>query len=216
MEKATPEHMLPDRLLMAALPFVPTHGFTSEAILAGVDSEPELARLEITSWTLSGLFPSTTAKAATVAGLAGRAVPRSEPIGPSKALAERWIQEGNSRMMASVKNEQLAFKLHGLVGVRRAFEIRLAYNRTIPKEFLLNVSPSCYDSPLGKLAKDLNLIYQPSDLGSFPRGCCAGTRTYGDAQGPVFRRLAAPRTAARPPVRLACAGRGHGCAGRPA
>ncbi|PLW10542.1 hypothetical protein PCANC_20902 [Puccinia coronata f. sp. avenae] len=138
MEKATPEHMLPDRLLMAALPFVPTHGFTSEAILAGVDSEPELARLEITSWTLSGLFPSTTAKAATVAGLAGRAVPRSEPIGPSKALAERWIQEGNSRMMASVKNEQLTFKLHGLVGVRRAFEIRLSYNRTIPKEFLLN------------------------------------------------------------------------------
>lgn len=129
---------LPNRLLRAALPYVPTHGFSSATILAGAANEPELGRLSITDWTLAGLFPSTT-KAANLTQLVDHTRPprRTEPIGPAQALAKRWIQEGNSRMKAAVKSENLLFKNHGLVGVRRAFEIRLAYNRTIPPDFLL-------------------------------------------------------------------------------
>jgi len=138
MENAA-EDLLPDRLLTAALPFVPTHGFSSAAILAGAANEPELGRLSITDWTLTGLFPSTT-KAANLTELFDRRTGpprRTEPIGPAQALAKRWILEGNSRMKASVKSENLLFKQHGLHGVRRAFEIRLAYNRSIPHDFLL-------------------------------------------------------------------------------
>ncbi|WAR52894.1 hypothetical protein PtB15_2B322 [Puccinia triticina] len=128
----TDEGLLPDQLLTAAIPFVPTHGFSSAAILAGVDSQPELQRLAISHWTLSGLFPSTTTST-----VIDRTSHGSEPIGPSKALAERWIEEGNSQMKATVTSENLVFKRDRLGGVRRAFEVRLAYNRTIPKEYLL-------------------------------------------------------------------------------
>jgi hypothetical protein len=111
--------------------------------MAGVASRPELQRLAISDWTLSGLFPSTTTTTTTISTFTGvdpETRPASEPIGPSKALAERWIQEGNSHMKTTVMNENLGFEKDRLAGVRRAFEIRLDYNRTIPKEYLLKVS----------------------------------------------------------------------------
>ncbi|KAI9628694.1 hypothetical protein H4Q26_017988 [Puccinia striiformis f. sp. tritici PST-130] len=129
----TRSNLLPEKLLTAALPFVPTHGFSSATILAGAASEPELQSLAISSWTLSNLFPSTT----TTSAMINPTGPCTEPIGPSKAMAERWIEEGNSHMKTTVKSENLVFKKHGLNGVQRAFEVRLAYNRTIPKKDLL-------------------------------------------------------------------------------
>ncbi|KAA1108614.1 hypothetical protein PGT21_019389 [Puccinia graminis f. sp. tritici] len=135
----TAEDDLPDQLLTAALPFVRTHGFSAATIMAGVASRPELQRLAISRWTLSGLFPSTTTTSTTNIsnGIDRGTHAATEPIGPSKALAERWIQEGNSHMKTRLKNEHLGFKKDRLAGVRRAFEIRLEYNRTIPKEHLL-------------------------------------------------------------------------------
>ncbi|KAH9471125.1 hypothetical protein Pst134EA_005034 [Puccinia striiformis f. sp. tritici] len=114
----TRSNLLPEKLLTAALPFVPTHGFSSATILAGAASEPELQSLAISSWTLSNLFPSTT----TTSAMINPTGPCTEPIGPSKALAERWIEEGNSHMKTTVKSENLVFKKHGLNGVQRAFE----------------------------------------------------------------------------------------------
>lgn len=124
---------LPVQLLEAALAFIPTHGFSSAALLAGAAHHPELRQVSINRQTLSGLFPSTTIKSTTTPWQGSST---HEPIGPAKALAECWIQNGNRRMKSQVESENLTLAKDGLGGVERAFMIRLAYNRSIPSDYL--------------------------------------------------------------------------------
>ncbi|MBW0543170.1 hypothetical protein O181_082885 [Austropuccinia psidii MF-1] len=121
------------RILTAGLPFVSQHGFSLSALLAGVEALPEFDRHAVDRGTLVGLFPSRTV----TKGLSSTGETVVEPIGPSKALANQWIKEGNRQMKAIIHQENLSFEKDGLAGVKRAFEIRLDYNRTISKAHLL-------------------------------------------------------------------------------
>ncbi|PLW25684.1 hypothetical protein PCANC_24826 [Puccinia coronata f. sp. avenae] len=110
-----------DWAVWSAAPSISRRRFSSGTTTRASASTMEKAAAKDTlpDRLLTAALP-TNAKAARVPGLASRAVLRTEPIGPLKALAQRWIKS------------QCA-------GVRRAFEITLAYNCMTPKELLLNV-----------------------------------------------------------------------------
>lgn len=122
------DQSIEDHILDAALPFVPQTGFTIASLMAGIRSTPALAQLSIQPHTLTGLFPGGTklAKQRT-----------SEPIGPNKALASRWLEQGNLLMKQTLSDQNITLEKHGIEGVRIAFDSRLKYNHSISREDLL-------------------------------------------------------------------------------
>ncbi|KAG0140868.1 hypothetical protein CROQUDRAFT_664625 [Cronartium quercuum f. sp. fusiforme G11] len=117
-----------NRILTAALPFVPQTGFTTASLMAGVQSLPQLASLSIKPHTLVGLFPSGNKR------FGQRS---SEPIGPIKALASYWLDHGNFQMKQVLWEEGLTWEKDGIDGLRRAFQLRLQYNRQISRDVYL-------------------------------------------------------------------------------
>ncbi|KAI8458227.1 hypothetical protein BY996DRAFT_4577415 [Phakopsora pachyrhizi] len=122
---------LPDRILNASLSHIGSHGFSNACIMAGIDSDPYLRKLNLNEIALSGLFPSSTRSTNSSDGGS------LENIGPCKSLADRWLEEGNRFMIKTVKEECLTFEANGIYGVERAFTARLDYNQTISKDHLL-------------------------------------------------------------------------------
>ncbi|EGF98681.1 uncharacterized protein MELLADRAFT_76045 [Melampsora larici-populina 98AG31] len=117
-----------DQILDAALPFVPQTGFTIASLMAGIHSTPTLAQLSIQPHTLTGIFPGGTKLVKQRS---------SEPIGPIKALASRWLEQGNVLMKQTLLDKCITLEKHGIEGVRIAFESRLKYNHTVSRDDLL-------------------------------------------------------------------------------
>lgn len=138
--------LLPDRILSSALVHLPRFGFSSRTIEEVINSEPELYG----NLKPSMIFPSLTSSTQRMMMMMtssqkkkkkkeDRMMIDQESIGPSKALAQRWIEEANEQMKLQIIQEGLSLQKHGLImAVKRAFEIRLDYNRSIDRQDLLH------------------------------------------------------------------------------
>lgn len=111
------------QMLRAALPYIPTHGFSIRSIRAALSSptlyEP-LRRLSSSSspFVLDQLFPSLPARSPSPlrnplrSSIRGGGVhvsgteTESERLGPARALFDEWAREGNIKLQKALEQQQ--------------------------------------------------------------------------------------------------------------
>ncbi|BGP39740.1 hypothetical protein JCM10450v2_003709 [Rhodotorula kratochvilovae] len=150
----------------AALPLVPLHGFTADALVAASSSLPA-APQPLTAHTLNALFPSPPPVEPSSFSLKGLALgnggrrsysrqelialargegtaPRDrERTGPARALVHEWLLQGRRDMVTAVRDSGLRVEEDAL---RFGMRARLAYNEPaldrLPQALALLTAPT--------------------------------------------------------------------------
>ncbi|KAI5478260.1 ubiquinone biosynthesis protein coq9 [Pseudohyphozyma bogoriensis] len=128
-----------DELISLAIPLVPTHGFSTSALVAASrllpSSQSHSPNTGYTHHTINSLFPSAPPSSSRKRSLtreqlkadAGGEGPGLERLGPAKALLEGWLREGRKQMVKNVRDGGLK----GDQAVREGLRARIRYNESV-------------------------------------------------------------------------------------